>query len=251
MRGRCYLACRVGRFLQATAGGSPAHPSYPAGHAVQNGAFATVLKVRHTPPFLAIVAVAIVTKVFDAGRACGEQTTRSTSNPPNKPGVSSHHRLLHPTMQAHKGSREPNTFGINWRRRPTVQRRAASPDVFSCCLLHAPDALCVPLLAPRRASSVRNLMQAAVPRPDSVPNDKKFDNLLHQIYRTYIHPSNCDRGQTSFPRELHSPPIVRASSFPAGLSVCLICLCFTLPLVYVLSFIRARHLYVCAGLGRV
>eukprot|EP00903_Cladosiphon_okamuranus_P011260 g10618.t1 len=29
---------------QATAGGSPAHPSYPAGHAVQNGAFATVLK---------------------------------------------------------------------------------------------------------------------------------------------------------------------------------------------------------------
>ncbi|CAN0146901.1 unnamed protein product [Scytosiphon promiscuus] len=29
---------------QATAGGSPAHPSYPAGHAVQNGAFGTVLK---------------------------------------------------------------------------------------------------------------------------------------------------------------------------------------------------------------
>ncbi|CAN0012995.1 unnamed protein product [Ectocarpus sp. 4 AP-2014] len=29
---------------QATKGGSPAHPSYPAGHAVQNGAFATVLK---------------------------------------------------------------------------------------------------------------------------------------------------------------------------------------------------------------
>ncbi|CAM9469228.1 unnamed protein product [Sphacelaria rigidula] len=26
--------------------GSPAHPSYPAGHAVQNGAFATVLKVK-------------------------------------------------------------------------------------------------------------------------------------------------------------------------------------------------------------
>ncbi|CAM9505578.1 unnamed protein product, partial [Laminaria digitata] len=29
---------------QATAGGSPSHPSYPAGHAVQNGAYATVLK---------------------------------------------------------------------------------------------------------------------------------------------------------------------------------------------------------------
>lgn len=31
---------------QAVASGSPDHPSYPAGHAVQNGAFATVLKVR-------------------------------------------------------------------------------------------------------------------------------------------------------------------------------------------------------------
>lgn len=30
---------------QASANGSPGHPSYPAGHAVQNGAFATVLKV--------------------------------------------------------------------------------------------------------------------------------------------------------------------------------------------------------------
>ncbi|CAN0390315.1 unnamed protein product, partial [Scytosiphon promiscuus] len=27
--------------------GSPTHPSYPSGHAVQNGAFATVLKVSH------------------------------------------------------------------------------------------------------------------------------------------------------------------------------------------------------------
>ncbi|CAN0440323.1 unnamed protein product, partial [Laminaria digitata] len=32
---------------QATAGGSPSHPSYPAGHAVQNGAYATVLKVSY------------------------------------------------------------------------------------------------------------------------------------------------------------------------------------------------------------
>ena len=31
---------------QASTNGSPAHPSYPAGHAVQNGAFATVLKVN-------------------------------------------------------------------------------------------------------------------------------------------------------------------------------------------------------------
>lgn len=35
---------------QATKGGSPAHPSYPAGHAVQNGAYATVLKVREALP---------------------------------------------------------------------------------------------------------------------------------------------------------------------------------------------------------
>lgn len=40
------LVC-VGAVLigQASANGSPGHPSYPAGHAVQNGAFATVLKV--------------------------------------------------------------------------------------------------------------------------------------------------------------------------------------------------------------
>lgn len=31
---------------QAASTGSPSHPSYPAGHAVQNGAFATMLKVR-------------------------------------------------------------------------------------------------------------------------------------------------------------------------------------------------------------
>ena len=31
---------------QAVNEGSPTHPSYPSGHAVQNGAFATVLKVR-------------------------------------------------------------------------------------------------------------------------------------------------------------------------------------------------------------
>ncbi|CAN0378458.1 unnamed protein product, partial [Scytosiphon promiscuus] len=31
---------------QAVREGSPSHPSYPAGHAVQNGAFATVLKVN-------------------------------------------------------------------------------------------------------------------------------------------------------------------------------------------------------------
>ncbi|CAM9946009.1 unnamed protein product, partial [Sphacelaria rigidula] len=30
---------------QASNRGSPAHPSYPAGHATQNGAFATILKV--------------------------------------------------------------------------------------------------------------------------------------------------------------------------------------------------------------
>ena len=34
--------------LQSTPEGSPAHPSYPSGHSVQNGAFATVLKVGHT-----------------------------------------------------------------------------------------------------------------------------------------------------------------------------------------------------------
>ena len=34
-------------FRQAVAAGSPTHPSYPAGHAVQNGAFATVLKVHN------------------------------------------------------------------------------------------------------------------------------------------------------------------------------------------------------------
>ncbi|CAN0476203.1 unnamed protein product, partial [Laminaria digitata] len=33
-------------FSQAVRQGSPTHPSYPSGHAVQNGAFATVLKVR-------------------------------------------------------------------------------------------------------------------------------------------------------------------------------------------------------------
>lgn len=52
--------CCVERFLQATAGGSPAHPSYPAGHAVQNGAFATVLKVRqcrHTRCCVGIINV--------------------------------------------------------------------------------------------------------------------------------------------------------------------------------------------------
>ncbi|CAM9570084.1 unnamed protein product [Ectocarpus sp. 13 AM-2016] len=56
-RGECFLIFRrrvvsltVIRTLdllgvrQATKGGSPAHTSYPAGHAVQNGAFATVLK---------------------------------------------------------------------------------------------------------------------------------------------------------------------------------------------------------------
>ena len=31
---------------QASRNGSPNHPSYPSGHAVQNGAFATVLKVN-------------------------------------------------------------------------------------------------------------------------------------------------------------------------------------------------------------
>ena len=32
-------------YPQSVKEGSPAHPSYPAGHAVQNGAFATILKV--------------------------------------------------------------------------------------------------------------------------------------------------------------------------------------------------------------
>ncbi|CAN0390788.1 unnamed protein product, partial [Scytosiphon promiscuus] len=32
---------------QAVNEGSPSHPSYPAGHAVQNGAYATVLKVSY------------------------------------------------------------------------------------------------------------------------------------------------------------------------------------------------------------
>ncbi|CAN0355471.1 unnamed protein product [Scytosiphon promiscuus] len=36
--GRTYL------LSQAVKEGSPTHPSYPAGHAVQNGAYATVLK---------------------------------------------------------------------------------------------------------------------------------------------------------------------------------------------------------------
>ncbi|CAM9112449.1 unnamed protein product, partial [Laminaria digitata] len=40
MLGRTYL------LSQAVKEGSPAHPSYPAGHAVQNGAFATVLKAH-------------------------------------------------------------------------------------------------------------------------------------------------------------------------------------------------------------
>lgn len=33
---------------QAVKEGSPVHPSYPSGHAVQNGAFATFLKVNKT-----------------------------------------------------------------------------------------------------------------------------------------------------------------------------------------------------------
>lgn len=41
--------------------GSPAHPSYPAGHAVSNGAFATVLKVNFAClPFLTTVPFDIV-----------------------------------------------------------------------------------------------------------------------------------------------------------------------------------------------
>lgn len=40
--------CGAISIWQASTNGSPAHPSYPAGHAVQNGAFATVLKVTLT-----------------------------------------------------------------------------------------------------------------------------------------------------------------------------------------------------------
>lgn len=44
--------------------GSPAHPSYPAGHAVSNGAFATVLKVNLASLFNHCTAV----DVFQFGR---------------------------------------------------------------------------------------------------------------------------------------------------------------------------------------
>ena len=34
---------------QASIGGSPTHPAYPSGHATQNGAFATIIKVSAGP----------------------------------------------------------------------------------------------------------------------------------------------------------------------------------------------------------
>lgn len=41
-------------FCQAVKIGSPAHPSYPAGHAVQNGAYATLFKVK-SPCYTSLV----------------------------------------------------------------------------------------------------------------------------------------------------------------------------------------------------
>ena len=46
VRHLAYLCCGRFVFSQAVNEGSPTHPSYPSGHAVQNGAFATVLKVN-------------------------------------------------------------------------------------------------------------------------------------------------------------------------------------------------------------
>ena len=49
--------------------GSPRHPSYPAGHAVQNGAFAAVLKVGNGL-YLKVVPVRVV---IDGEESCNSR----------------------------------------------------------------------------------------------------------------------------------------------------------------------------------
>lgn len=46
----CNISCGCALFLQTVREGSPTHPSYPSGHAVQNGAFSTLLKVCQDGP---------------------------------------------------------------------------------------------------------------------------------------------------------------------------------------------------------